>query len=127
MNGSLGGMDRETLNRMGGSVGHIPQRGSPRFYSEEEIGQPDESSEVEVERVPPKEELRKLPKTVFLKIAIELNPEKVAEFFREGWTKDDILRIIERHLSSSLGQTGTEGGEYIHDIEVLESSTEDEE
>ena len=75
--------------------------------------------------VPPKEELQKYPKTVLLKIAIELNPDKVAESYQEGWTKEDILRIIEKHLSSSLGQTGTYGGEYIQDIEVLDSSVEE--
>jgi len=71
-----------------------------------------------------REELQKYPKTVLLKIAIELNPDKVAESYQEGWTKDDILRIIERHLSSSLGQSGTYGGEYIQDVEILDSEVE---
>jgi len=105
-------------------VGYIPQRGSPEYYSREEIGQPDETSEVEFRGIPPREELQKLPRTVLLKIAIELNPDKVAESYQEGWTKDDILRIIERHLSSYLGQSGTYGGEYIQDVEILDSEVE---
>jgi len=108
-------------------VGFIPQRGSPKYYSREEIGQPDETSEVEVERVPPREELRKYPKTVLLRIAIELDPDAVSESYREGWTKDDILRVIERHLKGALGRQEIEGWPYIGDVEILESSVEEEE
>jgi len=106
-------------------VMYSPQRGSPEFYSREEIGQPDETSEVETRRVPSREELRKYPKTVLLKIAIELNPDRVAESYQEGMSKEDILRIIERHLKSSLGQAGTYGGEYIQDVEVLDKEIDE--
>ena len=76
--------------------------------------------------VPPREELKKLPKTVLLKIAIELDPDAVSESFQEGWTKDDILRVIERHLKSALGRAGEEGSEYIHDVEIIDSEAVEE-
>ena len=113
-------------------VMYYPQRGSPRYYPREEIGQPDETSEVEVSPPSPpgyspsREELQKLPKTVLLKIAIELNPDKVAMAYEEGWTKEDIIKMIGRHLSSSLGQAGSEGGDYIHDVAILESDIEED-
>lgn len=117
-------------------VMYIPQRGSPEFYPREEIGQPDETSEVEVKSIslpsfgggalPPKEELQKLPKTVLLRIAIELDPDAVSESYQEGWTKDDILRVIERHLKRTLGRAGEEGSEYIHDVEIIDSEIAEE-
>ena len=117
-------------------VMHIPQRGSPEYYPREEIGRPDETSEVNVERVPlpsfgegkgpPREDLRKLPKTVLLKIAIELDPDAVSESYQEGWTKDDILRVIERHLKSALGRQEIEGWPYIRDVEILDSTIEED-
>lgn len=102
-------------------VMYIPQRGSPEFYPSRQIGQPDEASEVELEKIPPKEELRKLPKTVLLKIAIELDPDTVATSYREGWKKDDILRIIERHVKSALGVQSVEGWPYIQEVEIIDS------
>lgn len=104
----------------------IPQRGSPEDYPEERIGQPDETSEVELTSTPPREELRKLPKTVLLRVAIELDPDKVAESYQEGWTKDDILRIIERHIKSELGKVGTYGGEYILEVDIIDSEVDEE-
>ena len=84
-------------------VMYVPQRGSPEYYSSEEIGQPDESSEVgftpieselvrragpppweEPRVIPPREELQKLPKTILLRIAIELDPDTVASSYQEG-------------------------------------------
>lgn len=107
-------------------VTHLPQFGSPEQYPEEEIGQPGETSEVEFGQIPPKEELKKYPKTVLLKIAIELDPDTVAESYREGWTKDDILRIIERHVKSALGNRSIEGWPYIGEVEIFDSDVEEE-
>ncbi len=71
--------------------------------------------------VPPKEDLQKLPKTVLLRIAIELDPDTVAESYKEGWTKDDVLRIIERHVKSALGNQSIEGWPYIGEVELIDS------
>lgn len=108
-------------------VMHIPQRGSPEYYSREEMGQPDETSEVEFKREPSREELQRLPKTVLLRIAIELDPDAVSSSYQEGWTKDDILRVIERHIKGALGNQSIEGWPYIGDVEILESVVEEEE
>jgi len=107
-------------------VGYIPQRGSPEYYPREEIGRPDETSEVEFEKVPSREELQKYPRTALLKIAIELDPDAVSESYQEGWTKDDILRVIERHLRSALGRQEIEGWPYIGNVEILKSEVEEE-
>jgi len=77
--------------------------------------------------VPRRQELRKFPKTVLLKIAIELDPDRVAESYEEGWTKDDILRVIERHVKSALGIQSVEGWPYIQDVEIFDSEVEEEE
>lgn len=117
------------LPRFGPPGGEQRQRPGPEDYSEAEIGRPDETSEVELTRVPPREELQRLPKTVLLKIAIELDPDAVASSYEEGWTKDDILRVIERHIKAALGRQPIEGWPYIGEVEVIESTAveEDEE
>lgn len=74
----------------------------------------------------PKEELRKLPKTILLKIAIDLDPDTVAESYQEGWTRDDILRVIERHVKGALGNQSIEGWPYIGDVDIFDSEVEEE-
>lgn len=72
--------------------------------------------------ITPKEEyqLASLPKELLVKIAIELDPQLVAEKYKEGWTKQEILQLIKQHLSSSIGRTGVEGYQYIRNIQVGE-------
>ncbi len=72
-----------------------------------------------------KGELRKLPKKVLLRIAIELDPDTVASSFQEGWTKDDILRVIERHVKTALGNQAIEGWPYIQEVEIFDSEVEE--
>ncbi len=106
----------------------FPQRGLPRYYPPEDIGQPDETSEVEITKVgelPPGQELKKLPKTILLRLAIELNPDKVSESYSEGWTKDDILKIIEQHIGRSLGRAGEVASDYIVDVDIIDSEVEE--
>ena len=74
----------------------------------------------------PSGELRKYPKTVLLKVAIELDPDAVAESYQEGWTKEDILRVIERHVRTALGNQSIEGWPYVHEVEIFDSEVEEE-
>lgn len=107
-------------------VMYIPQRGSPEYYPPGETGRPDETSEVEGGLPPRREELQKLPKTVLLRIAIELDPDTVAESYQEGWTKEDILRVIERHVKGALGNQSVEGWPYVGEVEIFDSEVEEE-
>ena len=67
----------------------------------------------------------KYPKKVLLKLAIELDPDAVAEAYKEGWTREDILRLIERLVKKGTLEGPTkEGGRYILDTEVLDSEVE---
>ncbi len=74
--------------------------------------------------VPPREELKRLPKTVLLRVAIELDPDTVAESYAEGWTKEDILRVIERHLKSAIGNRAIEGWPHVLEVEIIDSEVE---
>ena len=133
MNGSLEGMDQETLKRMRSS----PGRGSPQMVGNEEDTRPYEarftgtgraiplSEAKERGRVPSREELQKYPRTVLLRIAIELEPDAVSESYQEGWTKDDILRVIERHIKDALGNQSIEGWPYVHGVEIIDSEIEE--
>ena len=67
------------------------------------------------------DKLRVLPKGVLLSIAISLDPDVIKEEYEEGWTKDDIIRAIERHASEAIGNRGIEGWQYIEDVDIIET------
>ena len=66
-----------------------------------------------------RQELRRLPKGVLLGIAIELDPDTVADLDAEGFSKEDIIGIIITHVKASLGRQQVEGWEVIGDVDVV--------
>jgi len=66
-----------------------------------------------------KKELRRLPKGVLLGIAIELDPDTVADLDAEGFSKEDIIGIIITHVKASIGKQHVEGWEVIGDVDVV--------
>jgi hypothetical protein len=72
--------------------------------------------------ITPKEEytLKQLPKDLLVKIAIELDPDMVAEAYKEGWTKEDIVVLIKKHLSGSIGRRDIEGGRFVKEVQLGE-------
>lgn len=62
--------------------------------------------------------LKEQPKSVLLKLAIELDPDTVAESYQDGWSKEDIAAVIEDHVKSAIGNMGIEGWPYIRDVDV---------
>ena len=103
-------------------IGFGPRRRpEPEVYPEDQMGQPDEASEVSSGRTPSREELQSLPRTVLLQIAIDLDPDAIAESYEEGWTKDDILKAIEKAVREAIV---ARGGKYVHDVEIFDSDVE---
>jgi len=64
------------------------------------------------------EALKNQPRRVLLEVAVELNPEAVAEAYEDGWTKEDLLRFIEDHVKEAIGNQNVENWEYIQSAEV---------
>jgi len=85
------------------------------------------AQDLEQSREFPKKDLKKLPKTVLLGIAIELDPDSVSEAYQEGSTKEDILKLIKSHIEESLGRSGTPGWSFLQDFDVVFTEVDDEE
>ena len=68
-------------------------------------------------------QLKVFPEEVLLRIAISLDPDMVKEEYEEGWTKDDIIREIEKHVSRAIGSRNIKGWQYIEDVDILDAVT----
>ena len=70
------------------------------------------------------EGLEKLPEEILLKVAIELDPDTVAEFYEAGWTKKDFLNVIKKHVRASVGSRQAEGWQFVSGVEVFTEELE---
>ena len=74
------------------------------------------------------QDLKRQPRTILLTIAVDLDPDAVAEAYEEGWTKEDLVDFISKHAQSAVGRRDVEGGEYVGPggVSVIDAEIEDE-
>jgi len=68
--------------------------------------------------------LAEQPTSVLLKIAVELDPDVVAEQYEEGWSREDIISVIETHIKNAIGNRYVEDWQLVGNVDIIEAEVE---
>ena len=71
-----------------------------------------------------KRELEKQSEEVLLSMAIELDRDMVQEAYSIGLNKDDIVKLILKHIKSAVGRSDIQDSGFIQDVEITDARFE---